>query len=192
MRPAAAPRRKKNQIRKFRKRGRVDVPRLSEWTLEMTTRSSLGGTSDRTSGNHSTFFLQPLTASGSSTREYLDYLRFYLTVGYTTDIHENGTVQLVSINRILMHVVETTRYISPNDISAWLLERHAIKRFNEARCESRYKQNERIVLYECVSGPFYCALYLKLWRRLVQLIILCKFLRLITMCKVARNLFQFT
>lgn len=55
--PAAAPRRKKNQIRKFRKCGRVDVPRLSEWTLEMTTRSSLGGTSDRmTSGNHSTFF----------------------------------------------------------------------------------------------------------------------------------------
>lgn len=57
MRPAA-PRRKKNQIRKFRKRGRADVPRLSEWTLKMTTRSSLGGdTSGRiTSGNHSGSF----------------------------------------------------------------------------------------------------------------------------------------
>jgi len=41
---------------------------------------------------------------------------------FATGVYENEIVQLVSTNRILMGIIEMTRYISPNDISAWLLE----------------------------------------------------------------------
>lgn len=71
-----------------------------------------------TSGNYSTLFTTTNCERIVDTCISPIIYGFYLTVEFATGVYENEIIQFVGINRILMRVVETSRYSTSHRVTS--------------------------------------------------------------------------